>query len=93
MENSPALKELIRKNAHLFWYIKDSEKENLPLSVVLEFFLNYGKEADVKALINLVGKPKAAAVFFEQLNKSERMANNYDPLAKNFFRLYFTKYA
>ncbi len=93
MENSAALKQLIRKNAHLFWYIKDSEKENLPLAVVLEFFLNYAKEEDVKILIKLLGIPKAANIFFEQLNKSERVSNNYDPLAKNFFRLYFTKYA
>jgi hypothetical protein len=93
MENSAALKQLIRKNAYLFWYTKDSEKENLPLPVVLEFFLNYAKEEEVKTLINLVGKKKAAKVFFEQLNTSERIANNYDPLAKNFFRLYFTRHA
>lgn len=93
MENSAALKQLIRKNAYLFWYTKDSEKENLPLPVVLEFFLNYAKEEDVKALIKLLGKQKASSIFFEQLGKSERVSNNYDPLAKNFFRLYFTKHA
>ncbi len=38
MENSPEFKALIRKNAHLFWYSKDSEKEKLPLPVVVEFF-------------------------------------------------------
>jgi hypothetical protein len=93
MENSAELKQLIRKNAHRFWYSKDSEKENLPLPVVLEFFLNYAMEEEVKALFRLVGKQKAAAVFFNQLNTSERVANNYDPLARNFFSLYFTKYA
>jgi hypothetical protein len=93
MENSAELKQLIRKNAHLFWYIKDSEKENLPLAVLLEFFLNYAMQEEVKTLIKIVGKQKAAEVFFKQLNTSERVANNYDPLAKNFFSLYFTKYA
>ena len=93
MENSPELKALIRKNAHLFWYTKDSEKENLPLPVVLEFFLNYANEEDVKHLILLLGKEKAAIVFYNQINKSERAANNYNPLAKNFFTLYFAKYA
>jgi hypothetical protein len=93
MENSAALKQLIRKNAYLFWYTKDSEKENLPLPVVLEFFLNYAKEEDVKALIKLLGKQKASAIFFEQSGKSERVSNNYDALAKNFFQLYFTKHA
>jgi hypothetical protein len=93
MENSPELKALIRKNAHLFWYTKDSEKENLPLPVVLEFFLNYADEENVKELIKLVGKKKSAFLFFSQINKSERMGNNFNPLTKNFFSLYFAKYA
>ncbi len=93
MENSKELKALIRKNAHLFWYTKDSEKENLPLPVVLEFFLNYANEEDVKSFISIVGNEKAADIFYNQLNKSARAANNYNVLAKNFFTLYFAKYA
>ncbi len=93
MENSPELKALIRENAHLFWYTKDSEKENLPLPVVLEFFLNYADEMAVKELIKLVGKKMAASVFLNQINTSERLSNNYDPLSRNFFSLYFAKYA
>ncbi len=93
MENSKELKALIRKNAHLFWYTKDSEKENLPLTVVTDFFFNYADEDNVKALINLAGKQKIAAIFFEQLNTSERVANNYNALSRNFFSLYFAEYA
>ncbi|HQV05513.1 MAG: hypothetical protein R2796_03225 [Chitinophagaceae bacterium] len=93
MENSPELKALIRKNAHLFWYSKDSEKENLPLSVVLEFFINYADKEDIKSLFNIVGIKNAAAIFFEQVNKSERAANNYDAITRNYFSLYFNKYA
>ena len=93
MENSPELKALIRNNAHLFWYTKDSEKENLPLPVVLEFFLNYADEAEVKKLIKIIGIKEAALLFFKQINRSERMGNNFNPLAKNFFSLYFAKYA
>ena len=92
MENSPALKALIRKNAHLFWYIKDSEKENLPLPVVLEFFINYADKEDIKALFALVGIKNAAKVFFEQIEKSERAANNYEAVSRNYFTLYFKKY-
>lgn len=76
MQNSPELKALIRKKAHLFWYSKDSEKENLPLPVVLQFFINYTNQEDIKERI--VGIEKAAAIFFEQVNKSVRVANNYD---------------
>jgi hypothetical protein len=93
MQNSPELKALIRKNAQLFWYTKDSEKENLPLPVVLEFFINYANREDVKELFRIVGLQNAAKVFFEQINQSERAANNYDPASRNFFSLYFKKYA
>lgn len=93
MENSPELKALIRKNAHLFWYSKDSEKENLPLPVVLEFFINYANKEDIKELFRIVGIKNAAKVFFEQVSKSERAANNYEPVSRNYFSLYFSKYA
>jgi hypothetical protein len=93
MENSSELKALIRKNAHLFWYIKDSVKEDLPLPVVMEFFFNYANEEDVRALIKLEGKQKLAGLFFEQINKSDRASNNYTPLAKNFFSHYFSAHA
>jgi hypothetical protein len=79
MENPPELKALIRKNAHLFWYIRDDKKEDLPLSVVLEFFINYADKEDIKELFRIVGIKNAAKVFFEQVNKSERVANNYFP--------------
>ena len=93
MQNSPELKALIRKNAHLFWYTKDSEKENLPLPVVLEFFINYADKEDIKELFKIVGINKAAEVFFEQVKKSDRAANNYEPASRNFFSLYFQQYA
>jgi hypothetical protein len=92
MENAPELKALIRKNAYLFWYSKDSEKENLPLSVVLEFFINYAQLEDIKELFKIVGIKNAAKVFFEEIGKSERAANNYDNLSRNFYTLLFTKY-
>lgn len=93
MENSAELKALIRRNAHLFWYTKDSEKENLPLSVVLEFFINYAELESIKELFQIVGIKNAAKVFFEQINLSERAANNYEVISRNFFTLYFNKHA
>lgn len=92
MENSPELKALIRKNAHLFWYSKDSEKENLPLPVVLEFFINYAGKETIKELFAIVGIKTAAAIFFQQL-KTQKDRSNYFPELSNFFTLYFNKYA
>ena len=92
MENSPELKALIRKNAHLFWYTKDGEKENLPLPVVLEFFINYADKENIKALFKTVGINNAAKVFFEQVN-AWGSRSNYLPELQNYFTLYFKKYA
>ena len=84
MENSPELKALIRKNASLFWYSKDSEKENLPLAVVLEFFLNYADKEQIKKLFEVVGIENAAAEFFKQIDlMGER--SNYIPQFQNYF--------
>jgi hypothetical protein len=92
MENSPELKALIRKNAHLFWYSKENKKENLPLGVVLEFFINYAGKETIKELFDTVGIKTAAAIFFEQL-KTQKDRSNYFPELSNFFTLYFNKYA
>ena len=92
MENSAELKALIRKNAHLFWYTKDSEKENLPLPVVLEFFINYADKEEIKSLFAIVGIKNAAKDFFEQIEKWGNRTN-YFPEFQNYFTLYFKKYA
>jgi hypothetical protein len=92
MPNSPELKALIRKNAHLFWYTKDSEKENLPLPVVVEFFLNYAESSEIKDLFKIAGLKKVASTFNKQIAEwGER--SNYIPVFQNYYSLYFAKYA
>ncbi len=92
MENSPELKALIRKNAHLFWYTKDSKKEDLELPVVVEFFLNYAQLEDIKALFDIVGIKTVADIFFKQVKEwGER--SNYFPIYQYYFSDYFKKYA
>ena len=92
MENSLELKALIRKNAHLFWYTKDSEKESLPLGVVLEFFINHGTPEAIKELFAIVGIKKAAKIFRKQIAFWEDRSN-YILVFQNYFTLYFEKYA
>ncbi len=92
MENSPELTALIRKNGQLFWYTKASEKENLPLPVVLEFFINYADKENSKALFEIVGIKNAAKAFFEQIDKWG-IRTNYFSEFQNYFSLYFKKYA
>lgn len=93
MGNSPELKALIRKNAALFWYIDDSQKENLPLEVVVEYFLNYADEEDIKRLFEVVGIKKVAEVFREITSISERRTNNIAAINRNYFTLLFKRYA
>ena len=93
MENSQELKALIRKNATLFWYLEDSKKENLPLEIVVEFFLNYANEEDVKNLFEIVGIKKVVEVFEKISSISGRRKNNILPISRNYFSYYFKKYA
>jgi hypothetical protein len=93
VQNPQELKDLIRKNAALFWYIKDEDKENLPLPIVVEFFLNYASLDDVKELFRIVGIKKVAEIFYTLINTSERVANNILSINRNYFNLYFKKYA
>lgn len=94
--NSPEVKKFIRENSTLFWYIKESEKENISHEVLVEFILNFGDEKQVKKLFKLLGVKKVAEIYYKQTRKKDPVAArriNYLPLVKNFFDLYFAKNA
>ena len=92
MEHSQELTDLIKKNAHLFWYSKESEKANLPVGMLLEFFINYASKEDIKALFGVIGIKNAAAIFNNQI-ETWGNRSNYIPVFQNYFKLYFAKYA
>ncbi|KKQ68001.1 MAG: hypothetical protein US88_C0008G0055 [Parcubacteria group bacterium GW2011_GWA2_38_27] len=52
--------------------------------------MNYGDFNDVKKMIKILGIKKVATIFRE---KSKEKRCNYRPEIKNYFRLYFDKYA
>ena len=86
--NSPEIKQFIRENSSLFWYIPEKEKENISHEVLVEFILNYGDEKSVKKLFDLLGIEKVADIFYRQSNRPRQ---NYLKLVKNFFDLYFQR--
>ena len=88
--NSPEIKEFIRENSSLFWYIKEDAKEDISLHFLIETILNYGDEESVSRLFNLVGIDKVAEIFYSQTN---RKRINYFPQVVNYFNLYFNKHA
>ncbi|OGH15199.1 MAG: hypothetical protein A3H50_00685 [Candidatus Levybacteria bacterium RIFCSPLOWO2_02_FULL_37_10] len=80
--------DFVRKRKHLFWSTKNYD--GLSEGAIVEGVLNYGDMNDVKELISLLGIQKVSKIFNEQIN---RPRINYRPEIKNYFQLYFQKYA
>lgn len=78
----------VRKRKHLFWSTKNYD--GLSNGAIVEAVLNYGDMNDVRELIALLGIQEVAKIFREQTN---RPRVNYRPEVKNYFQLYFQKYA
>lgn len=88
--NDIEIKEFIKENSSLFWWIKDEKKEDIDIELVVETILNYGNEKNVKKLFDLIGIKRVSSIFFRQISKKR---TNYHPRTINFFKLYFQKHA
>lgn len=84
------IKEFIRENRPLFWYIKEDSLESISVEFLVETILHYGNEKSVKKLFDLVGIKKVAEIFYKQVS-GPRV--NYPPRTVNFFDLYFKRHA
>lgn len=80
--------QFIKKRKCLVWYVRDPEKLNN--EAIIEAILNYGNWDDVQKMIKILGIKKTAAIFKK---KSKQKRCNYLPYIKNYFNLYFSKYA
>lgn len=80
--------EFARKRPHLFWYAKNLHK--LSEEAIVEGVLNYGGWDDVQELIAILGLAKTAKIFRTKTNLKRC---NFKPQIKNYFKLYFNKYA
>ena len=80
--------KFIKKRPGLVWYAEDPGK--LSESSVIEHVLNYGDFDDFKELSAEMGLGKVAAIFRKQISQERE---NYRPKVKNYFTLYFNKYA
>lgn len=83
--------DFVRKRKHLFWSTKNYD--GLSDEAVVESVLNYGNMEDVRELIELLGMREVAMIFREKSKKSKMGRQNYLPEVKNYFNLYFNKYA
>ena len=88
MSRNTHLNAFIKARPHLVWYVSDVE--HLSESSIVENTLNYGNWQDVQELIALLGIDETAKIFSPQ---QQGMRNNYRPDIKNYFQLYFSRYA
>ncbi len=91
--NSPEIKQFIKENSALFWYIPENKKEEISPEVLVETILNYGDLSAVKKLFTLFGIKKVAEIFFNSINISERRKGNFHELTINYFTHLFKRYA
>ena len=82
------IQQFIKKRKYLVWYVKDTVKLNN--EAIVEAVLNYGDWDDVQEMIKILGIKKTARIF---MKKSNEKRCNYLPDIKNYFNLYFKKYA
>ena len=82
------IKDFIKERPYLVW---DTENyNNLSEEAIVESVLNYGDFGDVKKMFAILGIKKAAGIFKKQISQKR---SNYRPKIKNYFSLYFKKYA
>lgn len=82
--------QIIQKHKSLFWYIPESELQNISDALLVERILNDGTLNDYRELINTLGGKRVAEVFF---SAKGRQKLNYYPELYHFFSLVLKKYA
>ena len=85
------LASFIKKRRHLIWYTKNYDK--LSEEAIVEAVLNYGNWDDVQKLIKILGMKRVAEIFRNKSKPGKWGRQNYRPEIKNYFELYFGKYA
>ena len=88
--NTPEIKQFIKENSSLFWYIDEDKKQDINHEALVEFILNYGNEKSVKKLFDLLEINCVADIFYKQ---TTNLRSNYFPQVVNFFNLYFKRHA
>lgn len=86
------IKNFIREQSDLFWFLPESDKENISSAVLVETILNYGSLDAVIKMIRLMGIDRVARTFAESLSPKSRRRNNYHELTRNYFLHVFKNY-
>jgi len=84
------LKDFINEHQALFWYSPGNKSENVSDELLVESALNYGTMDEIRNLFNIIGLQNAAMIF---KNMNGRKKLNIYPEIRNYFKLYFNRYA
>ena len=82
------ISNFIKERPYLVWGTRNYD--NLSEEAIVENVLNYGDIDDIKEMFSILGVKKSAIIFKKQISQKR---NNYRPKIKNYFNLYFKKYA
>ena len=85
------INEFIKQRPYLVLYVKDLN--SLSEDSIVEHVLNYGDWNDVQGMIKILSMEKVASIFTEKSSPDKFGRQNYRPEIKNYFQLYFNKYA
>ena len=77
----------------MFWYTPEDKGEKVSDNLLVETMLNYGTMEQIKELFDIMGIKTVAKIFFDFINRSERCKGNYFDTTRNYFTLYFNRYA
>jgi len=80
--------DFAKKRPYLFW--STNNFESLSEDIIVETVLNLGTWEDTQELMKILGIKKTAAIFQK---KAGMKRNNFRPEIRNYFELYFKKYA
>jgi hypothetical protein len=87
--NSPEVKQFIRDNSSLFWYIPEEKKEDISHELLVETILNYGDLNSVRQLFHIIGF-KNLSLLHSGIQGRKKL--NYYPEIYHFFSLLIKKY-
>jgi hypothetical protein len=85
-----ALKDFIQQHQTLFWYSPGDKRETVNDELLVETIINYGTLNDIRDLFQIMGLQNVATIF-RQMTGRKRL--NIYPELRNYFDLYFNKYA
>jgi hypothetical protein len=85
-----AVKDFIKEHQALFWYSPGDKSETVSDELLVETIINYGTLKDIKYLFDSMGLQNVASIFNQM---DGRKSMNIYPELRNYFELYFNKYA